>query len=74
MEAVLGLIPDERPGPVEDVLTDLLAHVRRQAVHRDHIAARQREELAVELEPLQVEQPLAAASIRAASTTALDGS
>ena len=60
VEAILGLIPDERPRAVEHVLGDLLADVGREAVHRDRLAARNRQQLTVEAEALEIEEPLLA--------------
>ena len=60
MQAVLGLIPYERPRPVEHVLGDLLTHMGGQAVHRDRLLAGDRQQFAVKSESLEVEEALIA--------------
>ena len=54
VQAVLGLVPDGRVRPVEDLLGDLLAVVRRQAVEHDRVGAGEREQLVVDLEAGEV--------------------
>ena len=37
VQAVLGLIPGDRAGIIEQIVTDFLATVGRQAVHEQHV-------------------------------------
>ena len=49
MEAVFGLLPDDRAPAVEDLGADLLARMGREAVHDDRPLGGEREQVGVEL-------------------------
>src|SRR4029079_4363203 len=57
VQAVLGLVPDGRPRPVEDVFGDLLAVVGGEAVEDDRVVVGEADERLVDAEPGPVAQP-----------------
>src|SRR3984957_8745380 len=54
MQPVLSLIKHDRSRPVDHVVGDFLAAMRRQAMHHDRTLARILQQRVIDLEPLEV--------------------
>ena len=61
MEPVLGLLPGEAAGPVEDVRGDLLTDVGGEAVERDGLGVGEGEEPCVDAVRLEIPEAAVAA-------------